>query len=384
MSKEFSFSFDLLKQDDQTLARRGRVHTRRGIIETPVFMPVGTQGTVKAMLPENLKEVQAQIILANTYHLFLRPGHELVRRLGGLHRFMNWDRPILTDSGGFQVFSLGDLRKISEEGVHFQSHLDGSSHTLTPESSIEVQQALGADIIMAFDECIPYPSSREYVLASTERSSRWARRCKQAHRGEDGSALFGIVQGGMHPDLREASVADLLEIGFHGYAVGGLSVGEEASLMYDVMDWTLPLLPAERPRYVMGVGTPENLIEGVSRGVDMFDCVMPTRNARNGVLFTTFGKISIKQARYSADPLPIDPDCACYVCRNYSRAYLRHLYQSREILASVLNTHHNLHYYLNLMGEVRQAIEQGRFPEFKAEFYRRRRPAAATERGDAC
>ncbi|BCR05434.1 queuine tRNA-ribosyltransferase [Desulfuromonas versatilis] len=381
MSREFSF--DLLKQDDQSQARRGRVHTRQGTIETPVFMPVGTQGTVKAMLPESLKEVQAQIILANTYHLFLRPGHHLVQRLGGLHRFMNWDRPILTDSGGFQVFSLGDLRKISEEGVRFQSHLDGSSHTLTPESSIEVQQALGADIIMAFDECIPYPSSREYVLDSTRRSSRWARRCKQAHRAEDGSALFGIVQGGMHSDLRAASVEDLLEIGFHGYAVGGLSVGEEASLMYDVMDWTLPLLPADKPRYVMGVGTPENLIEGVSRGVDMFDCVMPTRNARNGVLFTTFGKISIKQARYLEDPLPIDPACGCYVCRNYSRAYLRHLYQSGEILASVLNTHHNLHYYLHLMEEVRQAIEAGRFLAFKNDFYRRRQAATPAAAEDA-
>ncbi len=366
------FSFDLLNRDDRSRARRGRLHTRRGVIETPVFMPVGTQGTVKAMLPESLKELSAQIILGNTYHLFLRPGHELVRRLGGLHRFMNWDRPILTDSGGFQVFSLGDLRKITEDGVRFQSHLDGSSHFLSPESSIAVQQALGSDIIMAFDECIPYPSPREYVATSTERSTRWARRCREAHREADGSALFGIVQGGMHADLRSRSAEDLLEIGFDGYAVGGLSVGEESSLMYDVMDWTLPLLPVERPRYVMGVGTPENLVEGVSRGVDMFDCVMPTRNARNGVLFTTFGKISIKQARYSEDALPVDPDCSCYVCRNYSRAYLRHLYMSREILASVLNTYHNLHYYLNLMREMRDAIEQGDFEKFKREFYLKR------------
>jgi len=335
-------------------------------------MPVGTQGTVKALLPEALKELDAQIILANTYHLYLRPGHELVRELGGLHRFMNWDRPILTDSGGFQVFSLGDLRRISEEGVDFQSHLDGSRHRLTPESSIAVQEALDADIIMAFDECIPYPANRDYVADSTARSSRWARRCKEARRSEDGAGLFGIVQGGMFPDLRAGCARDLIEIGFDGYALGGLSVGEEAGLMYDMMECTLPLLPADRPRYVMGVGTPENLVEGIARGVDMFDCVMPTRNARNGVLFTSFGKISIKQARYARDPEPIDPDCGCYVCNHYSRAYLRHLYQSGEILASVLNTHHNLHYYIQLMEEMRSAIEQDAFLDYKQEFYRKR------------
>jgi queuine tRNA-ribosyltransferase len=367
-----TFAFDLLQSDESSRARRGRLRTRRGVVETPVFMPVGTQATVKAMLPEALKEVGAQIILANTYHLYLRPGHELVRTLGGLHRFMNWNRPILTDSGGFQVFSLGDLRRIDEEGVRFQSHLDGSSHLLTPESSIAVQEALGADIVMAFDECIPYPASREYVASSTERSTRWARRCKEALRPESGAALFGIVQGGMYADLRERSAADLMRIDFDGYALGGLSVGEETQHMYEMMDFTLPLLPDERPRYVMGVGTPENLIEGVSRGADMFDCVMPTRNARNGVLFTSFGKISIKQARYLEDPLPPDPDCGCYVCRNYSRAYLRHLYMSREILSSVLNTHHNLHYYLNLMGDVRAALEQGTFADFKKEFFRKR------------
>ena len=367
-----TFSFALLNKDPESGARRGRLLTRRGAIETPVFMPVGTQGTVKAMLPESLHELGAQVILANTYHLFLRPGHELIRRLGGLHSFMHWEKPILTDSGGFQVFSLGALRQISEEGVRFQSHLDGSTHVLTPEASIAVQEALGADIIMAFDECIPYPSSREYVAASTDRSSRWARRCKEARHCEDGAALFGIVQGGMHTDLRAQSAAELMEIGFDGYAVGGLSVGEEARLMYEVMDVTLPLLPEARPRYVMGVGTPENLIEGVSRGVDMFDCVMPTRNARNGVLFTSFGKLSIKQARYLDDSLPIDPACSCYVCRHYSRAYLRHLYQSNEILASMLNTWHNLHFYLTLMEEARQAIENGTFSEFRREFYRRR------------
>ncbi|WP_155876037.1 tRNA guanosine(34) transglycosylase Tgt [Desulfuromonas sp. AOP6] len=366
------FKFDLLHTDPHSGARRGRVHTRRGIIETPVFMPVGTQATVKAMFPESLMEVGAQIILANTYHLFLRPGHELVKRLGGLHAFMHWDKPILTDSGGFQVFSLGDLRKITEEGVRFQSHLDGSSHVLTPESSISVQHALGSDIIMAFDECIPYPASREYVQESTDRSSRWAQRCKEAHDPTDGSALFGIVQGGMYPDLRRKSAEDLMEIDFHGYAVGGLSVGEEAELMYDMMTQTLPLLPEDRPRYVMGVGTPENLIEGVDRGVDMFDCVMPTRNARNGVLFTSFGKVSIKQARYIDDPSPVDPECDCYVCRNYSRAYLRHLYQSGEILSSMLNTYHNVTYYLKLMEGARQAIASGTYQNYKKEFYRRR------------
>jgi queuine tRNA-ribosyltransferase len=366
------FDFVLLQTDTATRARRGRIRTRRGEIDTPVFMPVGTQGTVKAVLPETLKELGAQVILANTYHLFLRPGHELIHRLGGLHAFMHWDRPILTDSGGFQVFSLGDLRRITEEGVHFQSHLDGAAHLLTPELSVAVQEALGADIVMAFDECIPYPSPRAYVEASTGRSGRWARRCREALRQESGAALFGIVQGGMHPDLRARSAAELQEIGFDGYAVGGLSVGEEAGLMYEMMDATLPLLPQQRPRYVMGVGTPENLIEGVSRGVDMFDCVMPTRNARNGVLFTTFGKVSIKQARYLADPRPVDPGCGCYVCRHYSRAYLRHLFQSNEILASMLNTWHNLHFYLTLMAEIRQAIEQGRFSEYKSEFHRRR------------
>lgn len=335
-------------------------------------MPVGTQATVKAMLPEALKDIGAQIILGNTYHLFLRPGHEIVQRLGGLHRFMNWDRPILTDSGGFQVFSLGELRRITEEGVLFQSHLDGSRHLLSPELSVAVQQALGADIIMAFDECIPYPATRDYVLQSTQRSSRWAQRCKQAMGEHPQQALFGIVQGGMYPDLRRQSSEELRDIGFDGYAVGGLSVGEEAALMYEAMDCTLPLLPEDRPRYVMGVGTPENLVEGVRRGADMFDCVMPTRNARNGVLFTSFGKISIKQARYVQDDQPIDPACACYVCRHYSRAYLRHLYQSGEILASILNTHHNLYYYLDLMAQIRRAVESGRFSSFCTRFYEQR------------
>lgn len=373
------FNFVLLHTDSQSKARRGRIFTRRGMIETPVFMPVGTQGTVKAVLPETLREIGTQVLLANTYHLLLRPGHELIQRLGGLHRFMHWDRPILTDSGGFQVFSLGDRRRISEEGVEFSSHLDGSRQVLTPESSIAVQEALGADIIMAFDECIPYPATRDYVAASTARSGRWAERCRKARRVGDGAALFGIVQGGMHADLRAASAAELLAVGFEGYALGGLSVGEDAESMYQVMESTLPLLPADRPRYVMGVGTPENLIEGIWRGVDMFDCVMPTRNARNGVLFTSFGRISIKQARYIDDPQPIDPECSCYVCQHYSRAYLRHLYQSQEILASMLNTQHNLHYYLQLLAGARDAIAVGAFNRYRDDFYRRREKDSADE-----
>jgi queuine tRNA-ribosyltransferase len=363
--------FSLLATDRQTSARRGRLVTRRGVIETPVFMPVGTQGTVKGMLPEQLLDLGAQIVLANTYHLYLRPGHERVGRLGGLHRFMNWDRPILTDSGGFQVFSLGDLRKIDEDGVRFQSHLDGSAHLLSPEISIAVQEALGSDIMMVFDECIPHPADHAYVAASTARSSRWAERSKQARR-DPTAALFGIVQGGMDPALRRQSAEQIMAIGFDGYALGGLSVGEESAVMYDVMDGTLPLLPVDRPRYIMGVGTPENLVEAVARGADMFDCVMPTRNARNGVMFTSQGKISIKQAQYLEDDGPVDPTCGCYTCRHYSRAYLRHLYQSHEILASVLNTTHNLYYYHNLMRRMRDAVVEGTFAAFRTSFYQQR------------
>jgi len=366
------FRYALLQSDPDSQARRGRISTQRGIIDTPTFMPVGTQGTVKGMLPEALEEIGAQIILANTYHLYLRPGHNLIQKLGGLHKFMHWDRPILTDSGGFQVFSLGEFRKITEEGAAFQSHLDGSKHLLTPELSMEVQLALGSDIVMAFDECIPHPAERSYVVASTNLSSRWAQRCRNVIPAGSAAALFGIVQGGMELDLRKQSAEQLQTIGFEGYALGGLSVGEETSLMYDMMEYSLPLLPADHPRYVMGVGTPENLLEGVVRGCDMFDCVMPTRNARNGVLFTNFGKISIKQAQYRDDEQPLDPDCECYVCRNYSRAYLRHLYKSNEILASVLNTHHNLYYYQQLMAGIRQALEDGRFADFRRDFYTQR------------
>ena len=334
-------------------------------------MPVGTQATVKAMTPEELYEVGAQIILANTYHLYIRPGHELVKKMGGLHRFMHWDRPILTDSGGFQVFSLGELRKITEEGVRFQSHLDGSYHFISPERAIAIQEALGGDIIMCFDECPPYPADYDYVRRSTELTTRWAIRCREAKTRGD-QALFAIVQGGMHRELRERSIEELCAMEFDGYALGGLSVGEEKELMYEVMGLCTPLLPSGKPRYVMGIGAPEDLIEGINSGVDMFDCVMPTRNARNGMLFTTTGSINIKNAVHGEDSSPIDGQCGCYVCGNYSRAYLRHLYRSGEILASRLNTWHNLYYYLTLMADARRAIAEDRFTQFRREFYANR------------
>jgi queuine tRNA-ribosyltransferase len=364
--------FKVIKKDRGSAARIGSLTTPHGMIDTPIFMPVGTQATVKAMTPEELREIGAQIILANTYHLYIRPGHELVARLGGLHQFMHWDGPVLTDSGGFQVFSLGELRKISEEGVRFQSHLDGSAHFISPEGAIAIQEALGGDIIMCFDECPPYPAEYDYVRRSAELTTRWARRCKDAKRRDD-QALFGIVQGGMYRDLREKSAAEICATGFDGYALGGLSVGEERGLMYEVMEYCIPLLPFDKPRYVMGIGTPEDLIEGVNSGVDMFDCVMPTRNARNGMLFTAMGNINIKNAVYAEDRSPIDEGCACYVCRNYTRAYLRHLYRSGEILASRLNTWHNLFYYLQLMADARKAIAEERFTRFRQDFYTKRR-----------
>ena len=363
--------FKVIHKDRLCAARTCSLTTSHGIIETPVFMPVGTQATVKAMTPEELCEVGARIILANTYHLYIRPGHELVERMGGLHDFMHWDRPILTDSGGFQVFSLGELRKITEEGVRFQSHLDGSYHFITPERAMEIQESLGGDIIMCFDECPPYPADYEYVRRSTELTTRWAKRCREAKRRED-QALFGIVQGGMHSELREMSAEALSEMDFDGYALGGLSVGEEKGLMHEVMGYSAPLLPAEKPRYAMGIGAPEDLVEGINSGIDMFDCVMPTRNARNGMLFTKTGSINIKNAVHAEDRSPIDGECGCYVCRNYSRAYLRHLYRSGEILASRLNTWHNLHYYLSLMDEARRAIREDRFTRFREEFYAKR------------
>ena len=362
-----SGTFTVIHRDASCGARLGSLETPHGIIETPIFMPVGTNATVKAMTPEDLHAVNAQIILSNTYHLYLRPGHRLVERMGGLHRFMNWDRPILTDSGGFQVFSLGELRKISEEGVRFQSHIDGSRHMLTPELAIQIQEALGADIIMCFDECPPATAEYDYVSRSLELTARWARRCKDAH-GRAGQQLFGIIQGGMHYDLRARSIDDICSIGFDGYALGGLSVGEEKEQMYGVMECCAPLLPQESPRYIMGIGAPEDLIEAVWHGYDMFDCVMPTRNARNGMLFTSQGRINIKAKIYEEDDGPLDPACSCMVCRNYSRAYLRHLYRAGEILASQLNTHHNLHYYLDLMRQVRQAIKEDRFSEFRRQF----------------
>lgn len=366
-----AIKFELIKECKQSGARLGKLHTPHGTIETPIFMPVGTQATVKAMTPEELKEMEAQIILSNTYHLYLRPGHELVEKAGGLHKFMNWDRPILTDSGGFQVFSLGDLRKITEEGVEFRSHLDGSKHFLSPEKAIEVENALGADIIMAFDECAPYPADRKFVKNSLERTTRWAKRCKEAHKNPDTQALFGIVQGGMYRDLREQSAAEIIALDFPGYAIGGLSVGEPKELMYEVLDYTAPLLPKDKPRYLMGVGSPDDLLEGVIRGVDMFDCVLPTRIARNGTAMTSQGKVVIKNAKYFDDFSPLDPECDCYTCKNYTKAYLRHLYKANEILSSRLMSTHNLHFLIRLMKDVRQAIMEDRLLDFKAEFYQK-------------
>jgi queuine tRNA-ribosyltransferase len=359
-----AFRFEIIKKDSSSGARLGRIETDHGSFTTPAFLPVGTQGTVKSLTPEELVEIGVEAILGNTYHLYLRPGHETVGRLGGLHTFIHWERPILTDSGGFQIFSLGSLRKISEEGVTFQSHLDGSSHFLTPERVMEIQRVLGSDIAMVLDECVPYPSAYESVKNSTERTSRWARRCLKARRETD-PALFAIIQGGIHRDLREESAQTLVEMDFQGYAIGGLSVGEPKSAMLDVLEWTTPLLPENSPRYLMGVGTPEDMIDAVMLGVDFFDCVLPTRNARNGTLFTSSGKISIKQAQYAEDGMPVDETCPCYTCRHYSRAYLRHLYLTKEILSSRLNTIHNLYYYIGLLEKMKEAIQEGRFLDFR-------------------
>jgi len=365
------FGFRLTKNDADSRARLGVITTPHGEVRTPVFMPVGTQATVKTMTPADLEATGAEIILSNAYHLYLRPGHELVRRFGGLHSFMGWQRPILTDSGGFQVFSHGLLNKITEEGVKFQSHLDGSYHFITPESSIDIQEALGADIIMCFDECAPYPSTYDYYKGSMEMTLRWAGRCKRARRRDD-QALFGIVQGGMHRDLRLKCLDELVEMGFDGYAIGGLSVGETKDLMYEVAGYTAEAMPEDSPRYLMGVGTPEDLVEGVWRGVDMFDCVMPTRNARTGTLFTSFGKLNIRNAKYADDDGPVDPECSCYACRNFTRGYLRHLYVAGEILSMRLNTLHNLHYYIKLMEGIRDAIYRDEFAGFRKLFYEKR------------
>ena len=362
--------FELIKTDPMG-ARLGRVTTSHGPFDTPVFMPVGTKATVKAVTPEELVLLGAEVILANTYHLYLRPGHALIEELGGLHSFMNWGGPILTDSGGFQVFSLGKLRKIDETGVKFSSHIDGARCVLTPESVMEVQGALGSDIIMPLDECAPYPAERAYVKNSMELTHAWARRSKEAKKNKD-QLLFGIIQGGMYEDLRRESAQAITSIGFDGYAIGGLSVGEEKELMREMTSATVQYMPAESPRYLMGVGTPEDLVFSVEAGIDMFDCVMPTRNARNGTLFTSRGKLVIKNGRFERDPAPLDPECGCYTCENYSRAYLRHLLMAGEILGSTLNTIHNLYYYTGLMRDMRSAIAQGGFETFKKDFFNKR------------
>ena len=364
-----TINFELLKESKDSMARLGRLHTPHGIIETPVFMPVGTRATVKAMTPEEVKDLGAQIILSNTYHLYLKPGHDLIREAGGLHKFMNWHGPILTDSGGFQVFSLGDLRKIKEEGVQFRSHIDGSKHFISPEKSIEVQNALGSDIMMTFDECAPYPSTYEYVKNSMERTTRWAKRCKDYHKDWDRQALFGIVQGGMYKDLRNESAKALVDMDFSGYAVGGLSVGEPKDLMCDILEYTTPLLPKTKPRYLMGVGTPDYLFEAVTRGIDMADCVLPTRIARNGTALTIHGKMVMRNAKYTRDFNKLDPECDCYTCRNYSRAYIRHLINVDEILGARLLTIHNLNFLIKLMDNIRESIKEDRFIEYKQEFY---------------
>lgn len=378
------FSFERIATDGVTGARAGRANTAHGSFDTPAFMPVGTQGTVKGLTQPMLEEAGASIILGNTYHLYLRPGHATINQLGGLHKFMSWERPILTDSGGFQVFSLNSLRKMNEDGVEFQSHIDGAMHFLTPEKSMDIQAALGSDIVMAFDECTPFPAARDEAAESLQLTTRWALRSKQRllelHSNPEAAdqtgirivnqtqALFGIIQGSTFLDLREQSLARLIEIGFDGYAIGGLSVGEEKPAMFEVVSHIAPMMPEDKPRYLMGVGTPEDIIEAVALGVDMFDCVMPTRNARNGQLFTSRGKLNIKNSRHRDDSAPIDEACRCAVCARYSRAYLRHLYMSGEILGSVLSSLHNVSFYLDMMGSIRQSITLGTFNEFRDSF----------------
>ncbi|MBI5178127.1 MAG: tRNA guanosine(34) transglycosylase Tgt [Nitrospinae bacterium] len=366
------FTFKVLNRDKK--ARRGFFKTARGhVVNTPAFMPVGTQATVKTLSPEDVLSTGAEILLGNTYHLYIRPGHKLIEKLGGLHKFMHWERPILTDSGGFQVFSLKGLTKITDEGVQFQSHLDGSRHFITPEKAIEIQQSLGSDIMMCFDEVAPYPSTIEHLKKAMDRTTKWEERCKSARIGT-AQALFGITQGGTDARLREESAKQIVQIGFDGYAIGGLSVGESDTLMLDMTEVTAACLPEDKPRYLMGVGTPEDIVGAVARGVDMFDCVMPTRNARNGSLFTTHGKINIRNSAFTEDPRPLDEQCPCETCRNYSRAYLRHLFMADELLALRLNTLHNLTFYQRLMQGIRSAIEAGRFTEF-AEGHLQKNPS---------
>lgn len=364
-----SFSFRIEKRDGESRARLGVIRTAHNEFQTPVFMPVGTQATVKTLAPEDLRALGAHIILSNTYHLYLRPGHEVVAAAGGLHRFMAWDGSVLTDSGGFQVFSLAGLRKVTAEGVEFQSHIDGSRHFLTPERVMEIEMALGADIAMAFDECPPYPAERRQVEAATRRTTAWAARCKAAHRRPD-QALFGIVQGGTHHDLRRQSAHDLAALDFPGYGIGGLSVGEPKEMMYEVLDELIPNMPADKPRYLMGVGSPDCLVEGVWRGIDMFDCVLPTRIARHGTAITRRGNLNIRNARFARDYGPLDPGCDCAVCQQYSRAYLRHLIIAGETLGLRLLTYHNLHALLRLMADMRAAIAEGNFAAWRARFWR--------------
>ena len=364
-----ALKFILEKKDKSDKARAGKIILPHGEVETPVFMPVGTAATVKSMKPEDVERLGAEIILSNTYHLYLRPGSKIIRDAGGLHKFMNWNRPILTDSGGFQVFSLGEMRKITEQGVEFRSFIDGSKHTLTPEKSIEVQCDLGSDIMMAFDECTPYPADRDYVKNSLERTTRWLKRCIKAQQDTEKQALFGIMQGGMYRDLREESARQIVDLDLPGYAIGGLSVGEPKEMMCEVLDYAVDFLPENKPRYLMGVGTPDYIFEGIQRGIDMFDCVLPTRIARNGTAMTSIGRVNIKNAKYERDFEPLDRECDCYTCRNYSKSYLRHLFKANEILSSILLSTHNLHFLVKMTKNIRKAILEDRFFEYKAEFY---------------
>ena len=362
-------TYELIKTCKQTGARLGKVHTPHGSFETPIFMPVGTLATVKAMSPEELKEMGAPIILSNTYHLWLRPGEDIIEEAGGLHQFMNWDGAILTDSGGFQVFSLSDMRKIEEEGVHFRNHLNGEKMFLSPEKAVQIQNSLGADIMMVLDECPPYPASHDYMKQSVERTSRWAERCLVEHKNTKKQALFGIVQGGEYEDLRKQSAKDLVSLDFPGYAIGGLSVGEPKDIMNNVLEFTTPLLPENKPRYLMGVGSPDSLVDGAIRGIDMFDCVLPTRIARNGTCMTSEGRLVVRNAKYARDFGPLDPNCDCYTCRNYTRAYIRHLIKTNEIFGMRLTTYHNLYFLVKLMEQVRQAIKEDRLGDFRDQFF---------------
>jgi len=368
MSKKLPVTYELQHKNGK--ARAGKVITPHGEVETPVFMPVGTQATVKTMNPEEVAELGAQIILGNTYHLFLRPGDELIGKFGGLHNFMNWNKPILTDSGGFQVFSLGEIRKIKEEGVEFRSHIDGSKQFISPEKSINIQNNLGSDIVMLFDECPPGMSTREYLIPSIERTTRWAKRCIDAHKRPEDQGLFAIVQGGIYEDLREKSMNELMEMdeNFSGYAVGGLAVGEPREDMYRILDYIVEKLPEDKPRYLMGVGEPIDMLEAVESGIDMMDCVQPSRIGRHGTVFTKYGRLVIKNAAYAEDPRPLDEDCDCYVCKNYTRAYIRHLFKAGEMLGQKLATYHNLHFLIRMMNGAREAIKEERFLEYKENF----------------